>query len=811
MFKSVYYEPWKKKMHLWESGEDGSTDYKVFDHEIEYFIKDPSGKSPITSIEGIPVIRKVTSSKDNLKTLKEAGEILYESDLSEEVKFLHKRYGDQEFKVEMKNYNIFNVDIETEYPETETINLIGIEDINTGEIFQLGLKPYTGDNKDTKYVFCDSEAILLERFCKFLKLKQANVLVGWNNSKFDVPKIQDRIDALKLKCSMSPLGKVVRQYNGEIVIPGIEILDCMEMYKKFTMKSQPSFSLNYIGMLEIKEGKLEYEGTINDFWKADWNRFVDYNYQDLQVVSKIDKKKEFISLAINLCTFTRTPFSKVTGTIAVIEGYILRHQKKNNLVMTDIQHDIAYEETRKIKGGHVESSPGFYINAMSIDATALYPHNMMMFNISPETKILSPKEEDIPNLIKSPVKGVYYKKGTPGILPVIVKKLFDDRKALKKKMFEAKKAKDYVLAEFYNTQQAIIKVLANGVYGCCLETHFHLYDYDNGSVITAVGREAIVHVRECFDKYIKEDFHKVAKDYYPNSTFTKNSIKKESLSILADTDSRFLDLDILYKTLAPEMKFLDFALDFQKRILEPFLTKIMDEYAERYNTKNMIHFKREKIIAKIYVQAKKKYATLNLANEDEIYDTPDFAVTGIETKKADLCKYSRKNLEELLHLLFSGEIEEYPNKKKMLKHIRDANKEFRKQSINDLAAAKGISDYDKYAEGIYGFTNFQKGTPIYNRCAIIYNYVVDDLKLPLQKITNGTKLKYVYVHENNKYKTNAIGFIGNWPKEFDEIFKIDYDMQFEKQYLNISQRMFDAIGFGLITMKDSKLSKLMEE
>jgi len=808
MFKNIYYDSWNNKMHLWEIGEDGKTVYNVFKHEIEYYVLDKTGKSPIKDIFGNSVVRKVTDSRKNLKDLKDSGEKLFESDLSEEVKFLHKRYGDQEHIVNIKDYSIFNIDIETEYPESETINLVGLEDFHTGEIFQLGLKPYTGDNKETKYIHCDSESVLLERLCKFLHLKHVNVLIGWNLTKYDIPKIQERIDALNLKCCLSSIGKIIRKYDGEIVIPGIDILDCMDIYKKFTAKSQPSFSLNYIGMLEVNEGKLEYEGTINDFWKADWNRFVDYNFQDLRLVKKIDDKKKFIKLAIDLCTHTRTPFSKISSTIAVIEGYILRHMHKNNIVMSDISHDIKSEQERSIKGGWVETEPGFYLNSLSIDATALYPHIIMMFNISTETKVINPKEEEIPNLIKTQFPGVYYRKNVKGILPIVVKKLYDDRKALKDAGKNAKKEKDLVKAEFYNSQQAIIKILANGVFGSCLEAHFHFYDFDNGSVITAVGREAIVHVKTKFDEYIKKDFKKLADEIYPNNTFNPTKIKK-SLSVLCDTDSRFFDLSYLYSSLAPEKSFLEFSLDFQKKVLEPFLKVIMEEFAEKYNTKNLIHFKREKIIAKIYVQQKKKYATLNLANEEEIYETPDFAITGLEIKKSDLCMFSRKNLEQLLHIMFAGKIDELPNRENMLTHIRKAYKEFKSQKISDISAPKGINDYDKYS--VEGFTNFNKGTPIYNRASIIYNHVVEDNNLQLTKIVNGTKMKYIYVNPNNKYKTNAIGYIGNWPAAFDKLFQIDYETQFEKQYLAPAQRMFDTLKFGTITLKDSKLLKMIED
>lgn len=810
MFKSVYYDPFRKKMHLWHY-ENGKNVYSVLDHEIEYYIKDPEGKSEIKSKEGIPVIKRIAKDRNSLKLLKDAGEILYESDLKETVKFLHKRYGHQDFPVDIKQFNIYNIDIETEYPDSETINLIGLEEFNTGEIIMFGLGDYTGEDKSFYYVKCNSEQDLLEKFCKFLKFKKVSVLCGWNIEEFDIPKIQERITALNLSCSMSPIDKTKVNYDGSVEIAGIEILDCMLIYEKFTAKSQPSFSLEYIGQLEVQEGKVEYIGSINSFWKSDWNRFCVYNAQDLRLVTKIDRKKGFINLAINLCMFTRTPISNVASTIAVIEGYVLKYMHKNNMVMTDIQHNIDFEKTRSVEGGYVESCPGFYINACSIDATALYPSVIMMFNVCKEMKVLNPPEHLIPNLIKTPVKGVYYKKGA-GVLSNVVNEIFTERKRLKNLMKDAKKKKDYVLAEFYNGQQLIMKTLANGVYGADLEPHFHEYDFVNGSVITAVGREAIKYVKKKFDHYIKNEFVEEHKKHFPNSTFNPDMIKN-SLSILCDTDSRFFDLNYIYKSLAPEMKFLDFGLKFQETILEPYMIKIMKEFGEMYNTENKIHFKREKIISKIYVQAKKKYCCYNLANEEEIYDTPDFTVTGVETKKSDLCKFSRKSLNELLLMMFEGGPEDYPNKENMLNHIKKAKKEFMKSTHNEVCIVKGISDYDKYAVDLdKTYSNWLPKTPIYNKAAILYNQVLNDLGLTnYQFAKNGTKINYVHVKPNNKYKADVIGFIGTWPKEFDDMFVLDYEMQFEKQYLAICQRMFNILKFGEVILKQGKLAKLLVE
>jgi hypothetical protein len=182
---------------------------------------------------------------------------------------------------------------------------------------------------------------------------------------------------------------------------------------------------------------------------------------------------------------------------------------------------------------------------------------------------------------------------------------------------------------------------------------------------------------------------------------------------------------------------------------------------------------------------------------------------GLEIKKSDLCKFSRESLGKLLHIMFEGGLEDLPNKQNMLDYIREQKLEFVKQGVNEIGCAKGLKDFENW--DVKNFKDFKPKTPIYYRAGVLYNYIVDELNLPYQKCQNGTKINYVYVNTKNKYKTDVIGYIGNWPKEFDSMFQIDYELQFEKQYLDLSQRIFDTLGFGEIIIKKSKLMSLIED
>jgi hypothetical protein len=257
---------------------------------------------------------------------------------------------------------------------------------------------------------------------------------------------------------------------------------------------------------------------------------------------------------------------------------------------------------------------------------------------------------------------------------------------------------------------------------------------------------------------------------------------------------------------------LDWALDFEERIFNPFQKQCMEVFAQRYNTENLIHFKREKIIIKQYVQGKKKYVTQIIANEDKIYPEPTTKITGIEINRSDLCAYSRKKVKRLVDIMLEGDVYATPNKDAMVSYIRQCYKEFKSQKIEDISTPKGVKDYNKYHVKLNStFDNFLHSTPIHNRSAIIYNYIIKDKKLPYMEVNNGAKIKFVFINPKNKYRTNVVGYIGNFPKEFAKEFTIDYDEQFDKQFKGIAQRMFDVLNFGDVTLKDSKLLSMIEE
>ena len=517
----------------------------------------------------------------------------------------------------------------TEYP----INLITAYDSATGKTTTFGLGEYTG-SQDFEYHGYRTEISMLRSFFEWFHEKNFDILTGWNVEMFDLKYIVNRSfyiqnelcetgfvqEALAL---MSPCHPYVymRKSEGDFApkVKDLLVIDYLDLYKKFTYKTETSYKLQAIGMKVCGEGKVEYEGSINAFYKRDWNRFVEYNVQDVLLVKKIDEKKRFLDLAVTFAYQALVPIDKIFSSVATIEGYILRYLHQHKMVMPnrpkekrpdwwvdenmfiakelsdpsnpnsemievvqnvgedaeEVEKKIGREnkaylddfsdgddsrkkekttETEKsvlamyynedhtdfdlfktdfryrVKGGHVEANPGMYTSSLCFDVASLYPHMIIQYNISPETKVIKPGEEEKKALIESEINGVYFKR-TKGILPTIVKRIFDERSSFKKRMFKETPGSD--AHNYYNSMQQVRKILINSMYGVMINEFFHFYDPDLARAITRGGRRLI--------RFLSQKAEKAAimlarnpKRWFPDAE--PFELTKETLSLI-DTDS----------------------------------------------------------------------------------------------------------------------------------------------------------------------------------------------------------------------------------------------------------------------------------
>lgn len=551
MFKNVYYDSYKNEIHLWEIV-DGKHKYTKTKHTVEYYVKDKTETSDITDIYGTKVVKKVADSVKSLRELRRATK-LYESDIPEEFKFLQKTYKDYEGRVDPSLYNVCIIDIEiaaeSEFPKPELakypINLITLNFPNQGKIYTFGSDPYTGNSDIVKNYYHDkNEKQLLEKFIEFWRSKKIDIVTAWNLD-FDMGYILKRCENLGIDPNLlSPVGRVEYKNPKRIRVHGITLLDYIALYKKFSFTPQPSYKLENVAMAEVKEGKTKYEGDIFTIWKTDWNLFVEYNIQDTVLIQKMDKKRKFINLAIKLATDNLVPIEKCMTTTAIVDGFIIKNLHKKNQICSDKpnQLDSDYieddDEDDELEGAYVEAHPGFYKWLMSFDVESLYPHMIMMYNISPEMK-LSAKDiigMDESEYIKTPVEGVYYRKGKLGILPELVQLIFNERKYYKNLKDIAEQQNNEDDYDYFDGMQHNRKILINSYYGYVSRPGSRFFDLENASVVTAGGRELIQLLSNNANDYLKNYLPNKIDKYYIGSKIDSSKIPKKSVKVL-DTDS----------------------------------------------------------------------------------------------------------------------------------------------------------------------------------------------------------------------------------------------------------------------------------
>ena len=132
----------------------------------------------------------------------------------------------------------------------------------------------------------------------------------------------------------------------------------------------------------------------------------------------------------------------------------------------------------------------------------------------------------------------------------------------------------------------------------------------------------------------------------------------------------------------------------------------------------------------------------------------------------------------------------------MIKFIDDSRTKFNKLSPEELSFPRSISDVNKHKNHstIYG-----KGCPIHVRGALLYNHYVKEKGLDnkYSPIQNGDKIKFVYLKKANPIRENVISFIQEFPYETGLHKYIDYELQFNKAFLEPLKVVLDSIGWNV--------------
>ena len=745
-------------------------------------------------------------------------------------RFLYQ-YISEEFSNEVdydiKTLKITSLDIEVAcengFPNVrecaEQLLAITVQDYQTRKLKVFATRDYHNTRKDVDFIYCDDEKHLLQCFLAYWQTDFPDVLTGWNVELYDIPYICGRLERLfgeKEVKMMSPWGMVKSEemeirgrknilYN----LMGINVLDYMDLYKKFTYTNQESYRLDHIAFVELGQKKLdhsEYE-NFKDFYTKDWQKFIDYNIKDVELVLQLEEKMKLLELAVALAYDAKVNLKDVYYQVRMWDTLIYNFLKQRNTVVPPVKRS---DKDQKYAGAYVkEPIPGKYDWVVSFDLNSLYPHLIMQYNISPETlwesrhpsanvdRLLT-KSDKIDPQFATCANGAQYRKDIHGFLPEMMQKIYDERVQSKKLMLIAKqeyeKAPSKELEKSiskYNNIQMARKIQLNSAYGAIGNQYFRYYNLRNAEAITLSGQVSIRWIENKVNGYLNKLLNSNEKDYV----------------IASDTDSIYICLDDLVTTVygdkdVGQERVVDFLDKACKEKLEPFIDKSYQELAEYTNAyEQKMFMKRENIAARGIWTAKKRYILNVWDSEGVRYNQPKLKMMGIEAVKSSTPMPCRKAIKDALNIMMSGEQDE------LIKFIDNFKEEFYALPPEDIAFPRSVNGLRKFKSDT---DVYSKGCPLHVRGSLLYNFYVAQKKLenkyPL--IQEGEKIKYIYmkVGRTNYTGENVLSFLNTFPRELGLEECIDHKISFKKSFLDPLQIITNVIGWD--TEKKSSLEFL---
>ena len=729
---------------------------------------------------------------------------------------------DIDFKREFIDVGTF--DIETEYEDgfphpgeaSQRILSITYKSSKSKLYHVWGYGDFDTENsliKPVRYYRCRDEASLLEKFLTFWADEShcPDVITGWNIRFFDVPYLVNRtakilgVESIK---RFSPWGmvdyrQITRQGRTEDAydIKGIEQLDYLELFKKFgySYGPQESYKLNHIAYVVLGDKKLSFEesGSLKNLYKDDYQRYIDYNMKDVELIERFEDKMGLITLALTVAYKGGVNYSDTFGVTAIWESIIYRKLLSEKKVPFVTRPDAG---KTKFAGGYVkEPQVGAHDWVVSFDLNSLYPNIIVQWNMSPETLVAQSEVSGVDYYMQAPsievpyavaANGSTYRKDIDGVIPRIIEDYYGDRRSIKNMMLAAETSyqeeKSIELEKEINrlnNRQMAIKILMNSLYGALGNQYFKYFDLRLAEGVTLTGQLAIQwaerHMNQAMNKVMKTD----DVDYV----------------IAIDTDSLYVNFGPMVEKLQPKdpVKFLD---KICKEHFEPNLELAYENLFAKMNChKQRMEMGREVIANRGIWTAKKRYI-LNVHNSEGVqYAQPKLKIMGIEAIKSSTPEVCRDKFKEIFNVIISGTEADTQN------FIRQFKVEFRSLSPEKVAFPRSVSLFQTvvkngksqkipYADKK---TVYRKGTPIHVRGSLLYNKLIKDNKLSrkYEVVTNGSRIFFTYMKVPNIMQENVIAFPDVLPQEFKLNKYVDYDKQFNKTFLEPLTPILDAVGW----------------
>ena len=824
MYQNVYYDKEQGIIHCW----DDQKGYFTSKYRRYAYVRD--GNGAFTSIHG-ERLKKINfwKKEDNLK--------LYESDVNEVTRFLIDEYGDSDEV--SKGHTILTFDIEVEMnsglpdvnkAENEITSIAGHDSV-TNDYFVYVVSKGGNINKRIKGAEVrsfDAEADLLVAFLNKWQEINPTIVTGWNIDYFDITYLYNRLKNVvgeRMANKLSPIGKIgYNKYRNRYIIAGVSCLDYLALYKNFTYQEFPNYRLDTIANLVLGRGKIEYKGNLDQLFRDDIEKFIEYNLVDVELVVEMDRKLQFIELAQAICHAGHVFYEDFLFSSKWLEGAILTFLRRSGRVAPDKpdradKNEDGTDGEEKFTGAYVkEPKPGLYKWVYDLDLTSLYPSIIMTLNVSPETKIGKLKSFSSEDYMKDTIdsyviveengteypplnkaqfqkliedsnysissNGVLYTQDKVGVIPEILNVWFDKRVEYKDLMKKYGKEGNNELYKFYSQRQLVQKIMLNSLYGVLGLPSFRFYDVDNAEATTITGQTVI------------KTTEKIANQYY-----TKIIGRDGDYNVYTDTDSVFYQALPLVQARNPNIdptsdeQMVPAILSVAKEVQE-HINKVYDTMSKKLFNVNSHRFdiKQETIAKGGFWVSKKRYAQWIINDNTVPCDKMD--VKGLDVRRSSFPTYFKKVMETVLLDILKG-----VDKSEIDTKLIDFKDKMSDQNFVDIAKNSAVKDMSKYIKKrtVYSLNEFEKGTPAHVKAAITYNRLLKfyDAPYKYEPMKDGDKIKWVYL-KRNPMGIEATAFTGhNDPSQIEDLIRqhIDVDLIWEKELENKITDFYNAMGW----------------
>lgn len=821
--------------------EDGQKIYTTYRFRPVMYLESKDANAKWRSLDGLPLepmrfesmsdCRAFIKSYEGIDSFKIYGNdrhipAFIQAEFPNEIKYNPKKIDVVSLDIECKSNNGFP---EPSVADQE-ITAIGLKSSRLDHYIVWGLKNYDLSQSSIPHLKkqfrqFDSESELLSDFIEWWSdtLNTPDVITGWNIRLFDIPYLVNRISRVLGQDSakkMSPWNFVEQKavmikgkenflYN----LYGIQQLDYLDLFKKFaanTYGAQESYRLDFIAEVVLGQNKIDYSeyGTLTELYERDYQKFIDYNIVDIELIERLEAKLGLINLVFTLAYFGGVNYGDTLGTVAIWDSIIFRKLATRKIAIPPNSRSFKTDYA----GGFVKDPQvGRHEWVMSFDLNSLYPNLIIQYNMSPETivshmKVASLQDGGEDKILNSEhvwapednlavaANGACFRRDKQGILPEIIEELYNQRVAVKRQMLDYEKEAELTdkKSERYRTlqieidrasnRQMCLKILLNSLYGAAANQYFRYFNLDIAEGITLSGQLAIHTAENAVNEYLAKAL--------------SDGVPKDRI-VASDTDSIYINLSDVIQKCKPKDPHA-FLIKFGKEALEPVIQAAYENLSRKTNSyKNTMVMKVEKISSVAIFTAKKRYILNVLSSEGVEYAEPKIVMKGIEAIKSSTPKICRDEFKKIFKILVTR------SESDIQTEVSKFREEFDRYPVEKMAFPRGVSDINKWMQkvGANGVkVPYKSGTPINSRAAIMYNSLLKQHGLTNQYhlIKGGDKIKYIYLRKGNPTGENVIGFIDTLPPEFELDAWVDRDLLFEKTFSDPLQLVLDAVHWKAI-------------